>query len=52
MLNDKWTLFLGATLHECVDMEAKYSHVVRIELGAVDAVAAAAATDVARQGGY
>ena len=35
--------FLGATLHECVDGEAKYSHVARVELGAASDEAVAAA---------
>jgi hypothetical protein len=28
--------FLGATLHTCIDTEAKYTHVVRVELGNAD----------------
>ena len=40
--------FLGATLHECVDGEAKYSHVARVELGAASDEAVAAATEAAR----
>ena len=42
--------FLGATLHECVDGEAKYSHVARVELGAASDEAVAAATEAARAG--
>ena len=42
--------FLGATLHECVDGDAKYSHVARVELGAASDDAVAAATEAARAG--
>ena len=41
---------MGATLHECVDGEAKYSHVARVELGAASDEAVAAATEAARAG--